>query len=173
MKPATYSLIAAVLFVAGCGRDSVPAATDHQPTPRAADEASKKSSSEPKEESKEVVWKPSLLVLGGLNMFKDAQQFGAYVRRARIIATGILIEWDGTKGKVRLGSVFHGKLDDKSVPVVYTAGIVRPRVGEKVLFLLSPRDGELKLHSFCGAAGMYNYSDDLVFAIKKSLKSAG
>lgn len=171
MKPTTYFLISAVVVVAGCGRDSTPTATPDHPTKRSADRTLKKPRSEAKEKPKEVVWEPSLLA-GGY-MFEDVQQFGAYVRRAQIVATGVLTEWDGSKGQVRLGSVFHGKLKDKSVPIIATGGVVRPKLGDKVLFLLAPRDGEPKLHSFCGAAGMYKYSDDLAFVVKKSLKSAG
>ncbi len=103
---------------------------------------------------------------------KDVQQFDDYVRHAQIVGTGVLIEWDGSKGKVRLNSVFHGKLKEKSVPIIATGGIVRLKLDDKVIFFLAPRDGELKLHSFCGASGIYKYSEDLALAVKKALKSA-
>ncbi len=167
MKSISYLFIAVVLLVVGCGRDSAPTPSDDQPTQRAADEASKKSGTE----SKEVVWKTSLLEDG--YMFQDAQQFRGYVRRAEIVATGVLTAWDGTKGKVRIESVIHGKLNNKLVQVIATGGIVRPETGGKVLFLLAHHDGKLKLHSFCGACGLYNYSDDLTFLIKQLLKSTG
>jgi len=83
-----------------------------------------------------------------------------------------MTEWDGRRGQVRLDSVFHGKLNGESVPIVSDGGWIRPKVGERVLFLLKPRDGELKLHAHCSASGIYNYSDDLALVIKSSLQSA-
>ena len=130
-----------------------------------------KSGADPKEGPKQVAWEPSLLE-GGY-MFEDAQQFGAYVRRAEIIAMGVLTEWDGSKGRVRLESVLRGKLSDATVPVIATGGVVRPKPGERVLFLIAPRDGEFKLHSFCGASGMYDYTADLELVVIRSLRSNG
>lgn len=173
MKPIFCLLISAVLFVAGCNRDLAETGTGDQPTQRTAGTASKKPGTEPQGKPKDVVWTPALMEARGGYMFENAQQFGAYVRWAQIVGTGVLIEWDGTKGKVRLESVFHGKVNDKSVSVVADGGIVLPKRGDKVLFLLAPRDGRLKLLSFCGASGMYSYSDDLAAIIKKSLKSTG
>ena len=168
MKTVMYFLIAAVLFVAGCGRDSSLTPTDDRPTQRAAEDRSKKSVSELPEELQATVWNPSLLE-GGY-MFEGAQQFGDYVRSAQIVATGVMTEWEGRTGTVRLDSVLHGNLSNKSVPVIATGGFVRPKVGEQVIFLLALQDGGLKLHSFCAASGIYEYSDDLAYIIKLSLK---
>lgn len=168
MKTVMYFLIAAVLFVAGCDREPSLTPTDHRATRRAAEDRSKKSFNELPEELQATVWNPSLLE-GGY-MFEGAQQFDAYVRSAQIVATGVMTEWDGRNGTVRLDSVLHGNLSNKSVPVIATGGFVRPKVGEQVVFLLALRDGELKLHSFCAASGIYKYSDDLARIIKASLK---
>ncbi len=167
MKDTLHSLILSALLLAGCGRAPAPTASDDQLRQPARAEGM----SRPDTASEEVAWDPSLLE-GGY-MFKDVEEFHGYVRRAEIVAAGILSEWDGFKGKVQVDSVYHGKLSDKAVRVISTGGIVRPKVGDKVLFMLSHRDGELKLHSFCGASGLYNYSDDLASALRKSIKSAG
>ena len=171
MKSTTCVLISAVFLIAGCGRGSAPTKSNDQAPQRVVDGSSTSPGRIQNEEGKEVAWKTSLLE-GGY-MFQNAQVFGAYVHRAQIVATGVLTDWDGTKGNVQLDSVLHGTANDKSVPVVATGGIVRTRHGDKVLFLLAPRDGELKLHSFCGASGMYIYSDDLASVIRKSLRSRG
>ncbi len=111
----------------------------------------------------QIKWKPSLLE-GGY-MFQDAKRFEAYVRRAEIVAVGILTKWEGNKGQVRLESIIRGTLKDASkdaaIPIHGTGGIVRPKAGDKVLLLLTSRDGKLRLHSFCAASGMYGYSRDL------------
>ncbi len=111
----------------------------------------------------QIKWKPSLLE-GGY-MFQDAKRFEAYVRRAEIVAVGILTKWKGNKGQVRLDKVIHGKLKntpkEASIAIHGTGGIVRPKAGDKVLLLLMSRGGKLQLHSFCSASGMYGYSRDL------------
>jgi hypothetical protein len=169
MKSATCLLVFAALFIVGCGRALGPTASDEQATHRTPPDTSRNGGSEQEGNGEEVAWTPSLLDGGG--MFQDFQHFGWYVRSAQIVATGVLREWDGTKGNVQLDSVLHGEIKDASVLVVATGGFVRPKRGDKVLFLLSPRDGQLKLHSFCAASGMYNFSDDLASVIKRALES--
>jgi len=175
MKITTCILISAVLPVCGCGRDSPPAAMEDQPAQRVVDEASRTSNSQRKEEPQAVVWNPSFI--GGSLMLGDVRQFGAHVRGAQIVATGVLSEWDETRGKgfgkVRVDAVLHGKLNSESVPVIATGGVIQPKVGDKVFLLLAPRDGKLKLYSFCDSPGMYKYSDELMLVIKNSLQSKG
>ena len=100
------------------------------------------------------------LVDGGA-MFQDVRQFEDYVCTSTIAASGVLTDWNGTKGGVRLDTVFHGEVHDKTMEIVGTGGIVRPKVGERVLLLVNERDGEFKLHSICAASGLFVYSKEL------------
>jgi len=75
LKPTTYYLIAAVLFVVGCGRDPALTTADDPPTQRADDKSAKPSGRELKEASQSVVWQPSMLVDG--YMFEDAKDLAS------------------------------------------------------------------------------------------------
>ena len=105
-------------------------------------------------------------------MFADAKEFEDYVHRADNVATGVLTAWDGTQGNVRLESVLHGNLTANTVSVIATGGIVHTTVGDRVVILLSGRDGKMKLHSFCSASGLYKYSSDMTDLINRSLSTA-
>jgi hypothetical protein len=168
MKAANCLLALIALSAAGCGRASDPTATGDQATQRTAADTPRNAGSEQKEDGGEVAWNRSLLADGG--MFQDIHHFGWYVRNAQIVATGVLSDWDGTQGNVQLESVLHGEINDSTVPVITTGGFVRPKRGDKVLFLLALRDGRLTLHSFCAASGLYHFSDDLALAITQALE---
>ena len=60
-------------------------------------------------------------------------------------------------------------LPHRTVSVLSTGGRVLSVPGQQVLFLLSRRDGKLKLHSFCGAPGLYAYSESLASLVKDTL----
>lgn len=154
-------------LVAGCGIASAPsdpATTNAPPTPRAVAEAANPVG----RDTEEVAWHPFMLDAGSL--LDNVRDFQGYVGGAEIAARGVLTEWNGTKGNVRLEKIIHGQLNDTTVPVLGTGGIVRPKVGERVLVLLSPRDGELKLHSFCPYSGMYAYSRELERVIEQAFE---
>ena len=102
-------------------------------------------------------------------MFRDYAAFRAYVSRAEFIAVGTLTQWDGTSGAVEVKTVLRGKAPDETVRVLPTGGRVLSAPGQQVLFLLSRRDGKLKLHSFCDAPGLYAYSESLASLIKDAL----
>lgn len=161
------ALITGFCLVAGCGIASAPsdpATTDAPPTPRAAAEAANPVG----RDAEDVAWHPSMLDAGSL--LDNVRDFQGYVGRADIAASGVLTEWNGTKGHVRLDKIIHGQRNEATVPVLGTGGIVRPKVGERVLVLLSPHDGELKLHSFCSYSGMYVYSRELERIIEQAFE---
>ena len=155
MKPALLCLMAGSLFVTGCCPASATNVIDNAPSQTAAVETVNPID----HKSQEVVWDLSL-VDGGA-MFQDVRQFEDYVCTSTIAASGVLTDWNGTKGGVRLDTVFHGEVHDKTMEIVGTGGIVRPKVGERVLLLVNERDGEFKLHSFCAASGLFVYSKEL------------
>ena len=102
-------------------------------------------------------------------MFGSLNDFVAYVNGASVIGTGVLTRWDGREGMVRAERIYHGRVAAGDVPVKSTGGFVEPKPGDEVLFVLSERDRELKLHSFCAASGLYPASQQLQSVIQSSL----
>ena len=148
-------VLTGILVVAGCGIDSMPPIVKGPPTKSVEVEEANPSNND--DEAKDVEWEPSSVELG--YMFKTPRDFEGYVRQSEIAARGVLTDWDFARGKVRLESVLHGTLNQETVSFASTGGFVEAKANDRVLILLTHRDGELTLHSFCSASGLYLHSN--------------
>ncbi len=113
-----------------------------------------------------VEWNPALIE-GGF-MFKDMDAFRQYLLEADSVAIGRLTNWDGSKGQVRVEQIYRGTPGDNP-SFAFTGGLVKPTQGDKVLVVLSKRDGEVVLHSFCAASGLFAVKDGLEALVEKQL----
>ena len=104
-------------------------------------------------------WDPATIE-GGF-MFKDLGAFRSYLLGAEGVAVGRLTAWDGRQGRVRVEKVFRGAPDTESA-FKYSGGLVTKLAkGDKVLILLRKREGQVALHSFCAASGLFTNSERL------------
>ena len=166
MKATLMFALWCFILSAGCSARPGPTSAQ-QPSPRTT------AGNQPHELSKvqTAPWDP-LLLEGGF-MFKDFTAFRQYVEAAQIIATGTLKAWDGRQGEVHVDTVYRGKAEGQVLEAIYTGGLVRPKAGQKVIVMLSHRGGVLKLHSFCAASGLYDYTEQLASVITEAIESAG
>ena len=148
-------VLTGIFVVAGCGNDSRPPVVKEPLTKSVEVEEANPGNHDDKAE--DVEWEPTSVELGF--MFKTARGFEGYVRQSEIAARGVLTDWDFARGKVRLESVFHGTLNQETVSFASTGGFVDAKVNDRVLILLTHRDGELKLQSSCTASGLYLHSN--------------
>jgi hypothetical protein len=109
-------------------------------------------------------WNPALFE--GAFMFADNESFRQYLRAADAVAVARLSQWDGEKGLARVDQTLSGKLK-KDVAFVGGGGLVQAKAGDKVILVLKAEAGGMRLHSFCGAPGLYKYSNELANLVKK------
>lgn len=110
----------------------------------------------------------STFIEGGF-MFRDLDAFRGYLLEAESVAVGRLSAWDGKEGKVRVEKVYRGA-PGKEPSFTYSGGMVsKPSKGDKVLILLGKRKGQVVLHSFCAASGLFPLSSELGKLVEKLL----
>jgi hypothetical protein len=111
-------------------------------------------------------WKPSLVEDG--YMFPDQADFRDYLESSEIVAIGTLTAWNGLDGTLRVDRVLRGRAGAE-LSLRAGGGAVRPAVGERVVALLSKRDGKMTLHSLCAAGGLYHLNKPLVAYLDSAL----
>lgn len=121
-------------------------------------EAGRLAPNEIKESQNAPCWDPKLFE--GASMFESSSAFQKYLVGANAVVIGEVINWDGEKGTVRIEKSLHGKAE-KEISLAHGGGVVRVNAGNKVIVLLKEQQGAIRLHSFCGASGLYRYSEDL------------
>ena len=141
-------------LVAGCGEADVKPAVAPRATARHADAGPAR-----------VAWTPSIVEDG--DMFRDEASFRAYVKGAEVAAVGTLASWEGTSGKLRVERVIRGRAGDE-LSLSYSGGFIRPVPGQRVIALLSTRNGKLILHSHCAAGGLYAYTEQLASYVESA-----
>jgi hypothetical protein len=111
-------------------------------------------------------WNPALLE-GGF-MFADSEAFQKYLLTADAVAVAKLTQWDGDKGSVRITQILRGKLK-KDVAFLGAGGLLKASAGDQVVVVFKAEKGGMRLHSFCGAPGIYKHSSELEKLVKQLL----
>jgi hypothetical protein len=101
-------------------------------------------------------------------MFEDSAAFRQYLLSADSVAFGRLTTRDEQGGKVRIEKVLRGNLG-KEVSFKFNGGLVRPFPGDKVLLVLDHKKGRARLHSFCGASGLFSLKGKSPTLVEKLL----
>ena len=114
---------------------------------------------EAKDASADPRWDPKLF--DGAAMFDSTSTFRDYLHRGDGVVVGKLKRWDGETGTVQIEKTLHGKLDGAEVGFTRDGGIVTARAGDRILVLLKRTGSAYRLHSFCGATGLYRHSANL------------
>jgi hypothetical protein len=93
-------------------------------------------------------------------MFDGPAAFGEYLRGGDVVALGRLVRWDGANGgTVRVETSLRGRVEGDEVDFTPGGGIVAAGTGDRGVVVLKGIKAAFRLHSFCGAPGLYEHSD--------------
>ena len=107
-------------------------------------------------------------------MFRDEDAFRDYLERSEVVVVGTLTSF-GERAEGRAYGTLHVERvlrgpAGADIDLHPTGGFLSGEPGQRVIALLSTQRGEMRLHSFCAASGLYGYSEPLEGYMKEALQ---